>query len=800
MTKIIAVFAFIATIGIANLSPLTASAAADTCTWTGITSANWATGTNWAGCDNSGVPENGDTLVFPQSGANKSMTNNIPGLTPDRIDITGTGYTFTGNTLTVASSSNFFVASQDANINLQVAFNGGNPSSSVSAGKVLTFNQPVAFGSSFAQYWEGGGTATFNGAITGSATGFYATNGTMLNINGASNTYTATTVGAESNAHFVCNSATCFGNSANNIYMGGGVVDITVTGTFNNGYTTSTTTADESRLTANDNVTITGTGDVIDNLSIEQKTTGKSLQFIGNSTLNGPASTQGSITVYGNNTTSNVKFDGSLSGAGNVTVNSGNAWMSSSNTFTGTITVKSGAVAKADQTNSLGSTAGSTIVESGGSLMLESTAPITITEPLQIAGEGVSPVSYKGAIYGSSASDDVTLTGNMTLTGDATIYNEAVGDTLSVSGVVSGAHNLTYNGADGAYIDVGGISPNTYTGTTYVTGATIYLKKTLAVPGNITLDANDPIGNNATVYNYATNTVADNAIVALTNSTDLFQLGESNTDEVIGGLVGPAGIVAFQSNTTNLTIDQDFNSTYGGNFYADGRSPDITKRGTGNLLLTGGLEWNLDNAIDFIVEEGTMTVNGNLASDNGGTDLFVTNTGTLKGTGTLGNLNATGGKIAAGNSPGTLHVTTLTMNSSTTFEQEIAGNLAGTEYDQLIASGAVNLGNAVLSIVPTYTPIANQTFTIITGSSLTGTFNGLANGATVKSKGITFRVNYNATTVTLTYVSGTYDPNASDTTLANTGTSMLLAGIASLMLIATATALTMRRRQGNATI
>src|SRR6187402_2016960 len=70
-TKILAVFAFVATIGLTNVSPLVVSAAADTCTWTGATNGNWSTGTNWTGCDNSGVPENGDTLVFPASAANK---------------------------------------------------------------------------------------------------------------------------------------------------------------------------------------------------------------------------------------------------------------------------------------------------------------------------------------------------------------------------------------------------------------------------------------------------------------------------------------------------------------------------------------------------------------------------------------------------------------------------------------------------------------------------------------------------------------------------------------------------------
>jgi hypothetical protein len=277
-------------------------------------------------------------------------------------------------------------------------------------------------------------------------------------------------------------------------------------------------------------------------------------------------------------------------------------------------------------------------------------------------------------------------------------------------------------------------------------------------------------------------------VVQLINESDDFHVGDAGTTEVIGGLVGPAGLVSFQYDDSDLVIDQDTNTTFGGDFYADGASPTVTKRGTGTLLLTGGMAWNHDDDVNFVVEEGVLSVDGNLKTDNG-TNLTVKTNGTLKGKGTVGNVTTNGGIVAAGNSPGTLHTTSLTMDSDTIFEQEIAGPTAGTQYDQVIASGAVNLGNATLNLKPSYTPAAGQVFTIITGSSVTGTFKNLPNNSTVTVDGVQLRINYNATSVTLTYASGEYTP------LAGTGSNMLLTLMGSVMLIGAATALAIRRQR-----
>ncbi len=789
LSKLVVVFAFFATVAIGNLSPLTASAAVDVCTWTGAVSANWNNAGNWTGCDNGNLPETGDALIFPASASNKTMNNDFVSLQASSLTFNGTGYTVNGAGFTVG---NAITVNESATINANMTLGLGASHFTFYPliNKTLTLNGVSAFNvTGFYEVNVGSptykGTVDFTGNITGTATGqLIAVDEARAIVRGSSNTFTSAYVGAESDGVFECRSTTCFGNSANKIYMGGGGVQLYTSATYSNGFATSTATPYDSWMQAYESISITGDGTVTDPVSITQNGSGKSLQFTGAVTLDGNVST------FGNDSTSVVRFDGAVSGPGGFSIGNGTTRLGGSNSFQDTIFVNNNAILQAATTASLGSASGATVVLDGGSLVFDATSAFTTNEPITTTGDGNAD-SF-GAIR-NNGTDDVTLGGAITLSGDSTISNTAANTSFDINGVISGSHDLTYHAVDNADIGVGGGSANTYTGSTTVTGSVVYLEKTLAIPGNLIIDASDPVSNEATVYTYAPNAIADDGTVTLTNDSDQLRVGDSGTTEVIGGLIGATGIVSFQYGDSDLAIDQDFNSTFGGDFYADGDSPTITKRGTGNLLLTGGMQWDHDDNVKFVVEGGTLTVNGDLSTADG-THMEVKDTGKLKGNGKVGKVSTNGGTIAPGNSPGKLTVGSLTLDPTNTVEFELDGPIAGTSYDQIVSSGAVNLANATLSIKPSYTPSAGQVFTIITGSSITGTFKNMPNNSTVIVDGITFKINYTATSVTLTYVSGTYDPNASDS-LVNTGTGMLLAALASVMLIAAATVLTTRRQR-----
>ncbi|MFL5327469.1 MAG: beta strand repeat-containing protein [Gemmataceae bacterium] len=121
--------------------------------------------------------------------------------------------------------------------------------------------------------------------------------------------------------------------------------------------------------------------------------------------------------------------------------------------------------------------------------------------------------------------------------------------------------------------------------------------------------------------------------------------------------------------------------------------------------------------------------------------------GTLGGSGSVGTTTVTGtGKIAPGNSPGQLTTGHIAFNSGSVFGVEWNGPNVGSDYDQLVVNGTVNLGGATLSASLLYSPSVGQVFKIIdndgTGDAVTGTFDGYIEGATVVIGGVNFTISY----------------------------------------------------------
>ncbi len=85
----------------------------------------------------------------------------------------------------------------------------------------------------------------------------------------------------------------------------------------------------------------------------------------------------------------------------------------------------------------------------------------------------------------------------------------------------------------------------------------------------------------------------------------------------------------------------------------------------------------------------------------------------------------------------------VTLNSVTNFDVALNGATAAHGYDQLNPTGSVNLGGCNLDATLGFTPVAGNSFTIIKSSTpITGTFNGLPEGGTVKIGGVSFTITY----------------------------------------------------------
>lgn len=81
----------------------------------------------------------------------------------------------------------------------------------------------------------------------------------------------------------------------------------------------------------------------------------------------------------------------------------------------------------------------------------------------------------------------------------------------------------------------------------------------------------------------------------------------------------------------------------------------------------------------------------------------------------------------------------------------INGTTLDAQYSQLNVAGSVNLTGVDLVLSGAFAPGLGDVFTIVSASSVTGTFNGLADGASIPfNDGRVFRINYTGTSVTLT--------------------------------------------------
>jgi len=114
-------------------------------------------------------------------------------------------------------------------------------------------------------------------------------------------------------------------------------------------------------------------------------------------------------------------------------------------------------------------------------------------------------------------------------------------------------------------------------------------------------------------------------------------------------------------------------------------------------------------------------------SYNPGESLNISPGETLSGEGTIqANLTNTG-TVSPGSSPGTITVAgNYVQESPGTLFMELAGYTAGTEYDRLVITGEAALAGILeVSLIEPFTPVLNDTFTIMTYGSSTGRFDEL---------------------------------------------------------------------------
>ncbi len=384
--------------------------------------------------------------------------------------------------------------------------------------------------------------------------------------------------------------------------------------------------------------------------------------------------------------------------------------------------------------------AGTYVVQDGGSLALMGTITNTGTISLEETHLTTSLV-----LRGIS----VTLQGSGKVVGVFTIEGETGNETLINKSTIAGAGNIGLNlmGLD----NQGTIIANQSTPLQIQTNSTGFRNTgTLSVTNGHELDIIGSFDN----FSGSTLSVGTYAVTG----TLLFERANILTNAANITLTGASSQIVDQNNNSALA-----------NFAANSSKSSFTLIGGRSFTTTGDPGQVFRNA-------GTVRVTSNCAfTVSGTTPTYLQTAGqtTVDGTLTAGVINLMGGSVfgtgtvsGSFQSRGTVNIGDALMqagrlaiagpyaqNSSGVLNADIGGTIAGTQYDQLNATGAASLaGTLNIHLINGFVPAVGDTFMILKCSSRGGKF------TTVSGTGINptehFVVQYNSNNVTLRVVSG----------------------------------------------
>ena len=686
----------------------------------------------------------GSTLISAPMGA--TVTNVTQNSVNSSLTLNGTNTPFGGTTTLAAGTLKLGSATAL----------GGNGSTtgvggalSIAAGTTLDASAVTTLTTVNAQNWNG--NFTFGGSFTlSTGTGAITLGAAAIQVsNSGANTLTvAGGVTGVCNLTLNANGAGGFTFSTNRVNntgtitnSGSGAGTTTLSGGVGANVSAVTENSITSALTISTTaLTVNGGGTTLTNSSgTHLLTVSGGVVGTGNLILNNNSATANGITL----STTSVNPAGQVTNTGNgtggvtisaiigsnvsgVTQNSATSalTLSGTNTFAGILSVQAGILGTATVNNAsasgpLGSSANAVFLGNSG---------------------GVSgTLEYTGATASS------TKTFTLAAGGTGVFQVNAGGATLTLSGAIGGAGGLTKTGA----------------GALTLSGANNYGGATTLSAGQLNLNSTTAIGSGTFIISGA-NTIIDNTSAgALTLANNNVQ--NWNADFTFTGTKNlnlGAGAVILSGNR-QVTVT-------GGELTADGAIGDgggalaLTKAGTGTLALGGNNTYTGTTTVNA----GALLVNG---STTAGSTVTVNSGGTLGGAGTCaGTVTVANGATLnpglSAASTGTLITGNAAFDAGSTF----AVDFVETQCDQLNVpggAGTISLGNGNCTLSAAfggvYSPQPNDTFTLIrtpeNAGGVSGTFSGLANGATVMVSGYSFTISYTGNSVILTRGAATED-------------------------------------------
>ncbi len=475
-----------------------------------------------------------------------------------------------------------------------------------------------------------------------------------------------------------------------------------------------------------------------------------------------------------------------LGGAGTLAQISGNTITGGTFVLDGNLNIASGANIT---TNASTITLGGGNLESGSANALanlaSNTKSLTLANNVNFTTVG-SFTSFGALTVNSGSTFAVNTAGTDTLTNyhnTGANANQLVGGTYTVGGTL--AFNAGLTGAievDDANITMEGtgLIENTTTGAAS-TNALVNLNSisstgsfTLADGANFTAVGNFTNGNKLTIdagstfaltgSNVLTNLASGTLTGGIYTVGGTLQLTSANggittnaatltvtgtTAQILDGTTN--ALAGFDNNTGSFTLSGLATLADSTNTFTNSGTVDIAKGSTMTITGTGH---------SYSQTAGQTTVDGSLTSLLGGTTVTggtILGAGTVRGNLTAGNATGTAVTINAGDSgkAGLLSITgKYTQLATGNFTGLVSGTTAGTGYSQLKVTGVAALAGTINFTVATAfqsSLTSGETFTVLTGSSVTGTF---SNSTIAINSSFHFVVSYTATGVVLTVATG----------------------------------------------
>jgi autotransporter-associated beta strand protein len=673
--------------------------------------ANWSTSSGATTPNPAAVPGALDDVIFNITTDNSNQTPTMNGAARSFRSIT---FSSTGTTTIVAGANDSTLTVGTGGITIA----SGAGAATLGDGSANSVLIALAGGE---QTWTNNSASNFTINNTES-TFSRATRSTIVFNQASTGLFSINTTSLPNDATGIIGNWALFGTGSNQRYA------------FNNGgtisaYTTGTVAADANDLTsATTNYDLTSADAIL-----SANRTANTIRYAG---------TGGTIDLSTTAVTNNLTLNGILAvGA------------------SGTLTIQR--------------TAGSGTLVTGSELVIAGPQDVTINAPISGAGGITKSGSSLLILGGTNTYTGATTLNSGTMNMSGTFGNTAItvnNGTLNIAGTV-GTGAVTVNGGT---LNMGGTGGNStltvnggllnYTSASAgaaaisISGGTLLLNGprtgAIAMTGGTLL-----VGANATVSGQITmvGTIASDSTSART-ITGRFVMNGNHTigDSVNNGKLtfsNPLGTSTVGSSVRTVTVlsDAEFTTGLGGT-----GSGGLAKQGLATLTLGGTNTYaGVTN-----VNAGTLLVNGSISSSSLTT---VASTATIGGSGTIGALTvSSGGFVNPGNSsPDTLDVIGAYTQAGT-YNAGITANTVGngtTGYDQISVTGTVNItgGSLAAAFSGGGYAVNNLIFILLNDDvdAITGTYTGLAQGATVINYGgFDWAISYTANSGTNSFLGG----------------------------------------------